>query len=205
MCPVRKDKGANGTKVRALRKAIIPAAVAIVVILSAYVFYGFNGDSFDLSDRQVLLIVSDSMDGDVTEYRIQSFPQDTFVMIRHLSNDEKMDIQVGDVLSFEQKIGSQTVINHHRVIETHITDNISTSYVITRGDNPDIPPSETETVYLDSVNGEVIGTNHATGVVASFIKNHAFIVLSILFVVLALFIIRWMLKDDGTDVNDERK
>ena len=185
--------GIDGFDRKRFYSALGTATVLVIVIFAAYGFYGFNGDSFDLTDRQVLLIVTDSMDGDVTEYAIDSFPEDTFVMIHRLSDSKKMNLEVGDVISFEQTVGSQRILNHHRIIETHFTEDVSTSYVITKGDNPNI--TTTETVYLSEINGEVIGTNHAAGVVASFLKAYWYIVLGVIFAVLALFIIKWALQD----------
>ena len=110
------------------RKTIF-TVIALVIVASFYIytFYDLNGKSFDLSDREALLIVSDSMDGDVTSYDIDSFPKNTFVMVRHLSEQEKLKIEIGDVLSFRYN----GIMDHHRVIETHFDQ----SYVVTHGDN----------------------------------------------------------------------
>jgi len=133
-----------------------------------YTFYNLNGKSFDLSDREALLIVSDSMDGDVTSYDIDSFPKNTFVMVRHLSEQEKLKIEIGDVLSFRYN----GIMDHHRVIETHFDQ----SYVVTHGDNT----HSTENVSLSAINGEVIGTNHWLGVLVSFIKDNFLIVIAVI-------------------------
>lgn len=191
-----KNGSGDESRKRSLRSPILLSGVIIVVALSAYGFYGFNGNSFDLSDRQVLLIVTDSMDGDVKAYSIDSFPKDTFVMVHRLSDDGKRGIEVGDVISFEQMVGSQKVLNHHRVIETHISEDFGTSYVITKGDNPDI--TTTETVSLSSVNGEIIGTNHAAGVVVSFVKENTMIVLGVIFALLAAFVLKWMFSGESS-------
>ena len=194
MADEQKEVSVDGSRKRTVCSALAVTVVIVAAAFAVYGFYGFNGNSFDLSDRQVLLIVTDSMDGDVTEYRIDSFPEDTFVMIHRLSDGGRMGIEVGDVISFEQTVGSQRILNHHRVIETHITDDFETSYVITKGDNPDV--TTTETVYLSSVNGEVIGTNHALGVGVAFMKDHVFVTLGIIFVVFAAFILMWMFRED---------
>ncbi len=152
-------------------KTIVIAVVIVVVLFaSLYVFYDFNGKSFDVSDRQVLLIVTDSMDGDSTEYEIDSFPRDTFVMVKHLSEEEKMQIQVGDVLSFWYN----GILDHHRVIESHLEE----GYVITEGDSPNV--HATENVTLPNINGKVIGTNVWLGHVVSFVKDNFLIVIAII-------------------------
>ena len=147
------------------------AVVALLALVAGYSFYHFNGNSFDLSDRQVLLIVTDSMDGDVTEYEIDSFPKDTFVMIEHLTDEEIHQLQIGDVISFWQG----GILIHHRVVEIHFDE----GYVVTHGDNT----HANETVYLSAINGKVIGTNHAMGVLVSFVKDNFLIVIAVIAIV----------------------
>ncbi len=151
------------------RKTIF-TVIALVIVASfcVYTFYDLNGKSFDLSDREALLIVSDSMDGDVTEYDIDSFPKDTFVMVRHLSEQEKLEVKIGDVLSFRYN----GIMDHHRVIETHFDQ----GYIVTHGDNT----TSTEDVSLSDINGEVIGTNHWLGVLVSFVKDNFLIVIAVI-------------------------
>jgi hypothetical protein len=153
-------------------------AVVIVAALSAYVFYDFNGHSFDVSDREVLLIMTDSMDGDNTEYKIHSFPKNTLVMVKHLSEEEKQDIQIGDVISFHY----ESILIHHRVIELHMDQ----GYVNTQGDNRTVR----ELVYLSDVNGEVIGTSYWLGVLTAFVKTYFFFILAAFCVLMALWIVR---------------
>ncbi len=175
-------------------RAVAIIAVVAVALTSVYVFYDFNGGSFDLSDRQVLLIVTDSMDGDVTEYKIHSFPADTMVMIHHLSDAEKQQIQVGDVISF--RVGS--ILNHHRVIDI---SGIESGTITTKGDNS---PS-TETVALSDVNGEVIGTNHWLGVIVSFVREYIiFIVLAAVFIVASLEIVRWARRPEENSKEEKQ-
>ena len=177
------------------REVFIILAIG-AVIFAGYVVYDLNGHSFDPTDRQMIIIVSDSMDGDVHEYDVDSFKKNTMVMVRHLSDSEKKRIEVGDVLSFWY----EGVLDHHRVIDiSHIGD--ENPYVITKGDNTEKYHSE-ETVYLKDINGEVVGTNHALGVVASFVKDHFLIMLA----VIALFAIAGELvsysknKEKGDDL-----
>ena len=151
------------------RKTVITVAIVVIVAsFCVYTFYDLNGGSFDLSDREALLIVTDSMDGDVTEYDIDSFPKNTFVMVKHLSEEEKLHIQIGDVLSFRYN----GILDHHRVIETHFDQ----GYVVTHGDNT----HSSENVTLSSINGKVIGTNHWLGALVSFVKDNFLIVIAVI-------------------------
>ena len=188
MVPTSGKDSEGGHEKKSLRSPILLSGIIVVAALSAYVFYGFNGDSFDLSDRKALLIVTDSMDGDVTEYKVDSFPEHTMVMVKGLSDSEKQDIQVGDVLSFRQG----NILNHHRVVEVHTDE----GYVITKGDNPNI--TTTEHVELSSVNGEVVGTNHVLGVVVTFVKENAMIVLAVFFALSAAMILAWVFKGESS-------
>ena len=160
---------AEPVKRRNGKKTIIVLAVAVIIAsFCAYTFHDLNGRSFDISDRQVLLIVTDSMDGNVTEYDIDSFPPNTFVMVKHLSEEEKLALKVGDVISFWY--GS--ILDHHRIIET----NFASGTVTTHGDNT----HSNETVKLSEINGQVVGTNHWLGEVVNFVKNNFLIVLALI-------------------------
>ena len=151
------------------RKTIFTVvAMVIVASLCAYTFYDLNGKSFDLSDREALLIVTDSMDGDVKTFNIDSFPRNTFVMVRHLSDQEKLDVKIGDVLSFQYN----GILDHHRVVETHFEQ----GYIVTHGDNT----HSTENVSLASINGEVVGTNHWLGVIVAFVKDNFLLVIAVI-------------------------
>jgi len=154
------------------RKTIFSViAMVIVASLCAYTFYDLNGKSFDLSDREALLIVTDSMDGDVKSFDIDSFPRNTFVMVKHLTDQEKLDVKIGDVLSFQYN----GILDHHRVIETHFDQ----GYVVTHGDNT----HSSENVSLASINGEVVGTNHWLGVLVSFVKDNFLIVIAVIAII----------------------
>ena len=156
------------------REALILLAVA-AIMFAGYTVYDFNGHSFDLRDRQVLLIVSDSMDGDVTQYEVDSFPKDTYVMVHKLDQEEVRDeISVGDVVSFWQG----QILNHHRVIEVDFEH----GFIRTQGDNA--PASEK--VPLENVHGKVVGTNHWLGWLSAFAKEHAIAILVVLFAVVSV-------------------
>jgi len=153
-------------------KTIVTIALAVIVAaFCIYTFYDLNGDSFDLSEREALLIVTSSMDGNVTEYDIDSFPKDTFIMVKHLSEEEKLDIRVGDVLSFQYN----GILDHHRVKELHFDQ----GYVVTHGDNT----TSSENVSLSQINGQVVGTNHWLGVTVSFVKDNFLIVIAVIAII----------------------
>jgi len=184
-----KEGWESGARRRSITRIASTCIILAIAASSAYVFYDLNGDSFNLSDRQILLIVTDSMDGDVNGYQVRSFPADTMVMIRHLSEEEKTQIQVGDVLSFRQG----GILNHHRVVDV---SGIESGHVITKGDNT----SSTETVKLSDINGEVIGTNHWLGAVTVFVKEY-FILLALagIFLYVSYRVLKWALRPEESE------
>ena len=142
-----------------MRPLAIIAVIAILLV-PACVMYELNGDSFDVTDRQVLLIVTDSMDGDVSAYEIDSFPADTLVMVHSLPDHEKRLIREGQVISYYV---DGTLVSH-RVKSIDVEN----STVTVAGDRTGVE----ETVSFDAIEGEVIGTNHVLGVYVAFYKAH---------------------------------
>ena len=135
-------------------------------MLSVSAFYTANGNSLDVRDREVRLIVTDSMDGERMPYSVPTIPKDSLVVVRLISDNEKSELKEGDVVQF--RYGS--VLNHHRVV----SNNVEEGYVITHGDNTD----SNETVYYSAIRGEVMGANHAAGEVVTFVKDYVFVIIA---------------------------
>ena len=151
------------------RKTVVILAVALVLaVLSVSAFYNANGHSLDLRDREVRLIVTDSMDGERMPYSVPTIPKDSLVVVKLISDGEKAELQTGDVIQF--RYGS--VLNHHRVV----TNNVEEGYVITHGDNTD----SDEKVYYSAIRGEVMGANHAAGEVVTFVKTYVFVIIAVI-------------------------
>ena len=148
-------------------KTVVVLAVALVLaVLSVSAFYTANGNSLDVKDREVRLIVTDSMDGERMPYSVPTIPKDSLVVVRLISDDEKSELKEGDVVQF--RYGS--VLNHHRVV----SNNVEEGYVITHGDNTD----SNEKVYYSAIRGEVMGANHAAGEVVTFVKDYVFVIIA---------------------------
>jgi hypothetical protein len=88
-----------------LKSIIILVACACLVGGCVYILYDFNGGSLDLSDREVVLVVTDSMDGDVRGYAVDSFPADTLLMVEHVPDHEKRFLRVGEVITYHTEGG----------------------------------------------------------------------------------------------------
>ena len=174
-------------------KRIVTIIAVIVVFSTVFVtFFTLNGNSADFSHREVRVIITDSMDGEPRdEYEIKTIPKDSLVMVRLLSDSEKEDIQVGDVIQF--RMGN--ILNHHRVIE----NNTEEGYVITQGDNTSSPDPK---ISYDRIRGEVVGVNHALGEIVHFVKTYVFVLLILIVVIfiaskLAQEMIRERKEKDG--------
>ena len=70
-------------------------AVAVIVIVAALGFFiHLNGGSVDLTDREVRVIVTVSMDGPEQLYDIPTVPKGSLVMVKHLSEGEILSLEV---------------------------------------------------------------------------------------------------------------
>jgi len=152
-------------------------ACALIVISCAYVLYDLNGESLDLTDRELVLVVSDSMGGNVTGYEVDSFPADTLVMVEHVLDHEKRFLKVGDVVSYH----SGGALVHHRIVSV----DMKKSVVMVHGDKS----NSNEMVPLENINGKVVGTNHWLGVVTHFIIDNFIVFLAILFVICSVLVV----------------
>jgi len=148
-------------------------ACACILVLSACVIYDLNGSSLDFSDSQFVLIVTDSMDGDVTEYDVDSYPADTVAIIHHVLSHEVRYIKVGDVVAYH----SGGMLITHRVIAI----DTAKSLFVLKGDNA----ASSETVSFEDVEGVVAGTNHVFGAVFSFVRSNALAMVCFIGIILA--------------------
>lgn len=161
------DGRADSTDRRSLHTAFI--AIGSVLILSAvsvYAFYDLNGKSFDIADRELRLIVTDSMEGELMQYDIQTIQKNSLVMVSFLSDGEKEGLKEGDVIQFSYN----GMLNHHRVV----SNDIDGRRVVTKGDNS---PSY-ETVDYSDIKGIVIGENHILGEAIRFAKDYFLVIIA---------------------------
>ncbi len=166
-------------------KTAISAVFAVAIIsFAAYSMYDLNGKSFNFSDSEVRWIVSGSMDADPQPYDIKTIPINSLVMIRHLSQDEVADLQVGDVIAFR----SGSILITHRIISVDQENR----YFITQGDanpSPDAPVS------FDRVTGKIVGVSHWMGIVVHILRDYTIsVVLGTIGVVSGIVAVKSSLK-----------
>ncbi len=147
-------------------KVVIAGLIMIIVTLAgagAYSVYSLNDDSFDLSNREVRLVVTGSMDGEKQDYKISTIPVDSLIMIKLLDENEHCDIRVGDVLAFER--GNKIIV--HRVIEIDDLGNGDYRF-LTKGD---ANATSDGYIYQEAIKGVVIGVSPFSGKLVSLAKE----------------------------------
>lgn len=182
-------------------KQIIAISAVIIVAASAlYVAYDFNDDSFDFSDRQVLLIRTNSMGGNdhPDDCKIGAIPQWSLVMVKKLDTQEEKDaLQKGDVITFIYQ-GRTTV---HRIVEEPVRDvDGHLVQVTTRGDN--VPsPLNTETPTVDQITGVVVGVSVWMGSIVHFIQSSTLLFALIVVIAMVMVSVIW----DIVKINRQKK
>jgi hypothetical protein len=170
-------------------KPLMLIAIVAIIAVTVVVTYDLNGHSLDLRDRQVVLVVTDSMDGDEHSYEIDSFPANTLVMIQHLSEQEKHFLRVGDVASYRE---NGTLVQH-RVVQ------VEDGYVYLHGDNN----HSTERVMIEDIDGKVVGTNWVLGHILAFISSNFLAFLCILFAIGAVAVVYAVFSEGKKEVTAE--
>lgn len=182
---------------RQILKIAVPVIVVVAMVISTGVFlYNFNGHSFDPRDRQILIVPTGSMDGEPLPYDIPTIPTHSLIMVHLLSDDEKKELSIGDVISFRQD-GIEKV---HRIVDIK-TDGT----VITKGDaNKTSDPAIT----ADDIDGKVIGVAPVVGEIVSAVRDFTIrspilivigVILLIIFVYSVIEVVRIVRKGDDEE------
>ena len=150
-------------------KVLSIACVIIALAFAGCIAYDLNGQSFDFSNSHPVLVVSDSMDGDVIGYDIDSFPSNTLVMVQELADYEKGFLREGDVIAYH----NGSMLSVHRVVK------VDDGYVYVHGDNN----HSTEMISVADVEGRIVGASHILGEIASFIGGNVFLFLAVGFAI----------------------
>ena len=135
-------------------------ACALIVVSFACILYDLNGESLDFSDSEVILVVTDSMDGDVSEYAVDSYPADTLAIVKSIPAHEVRLIRVGQVVAYHD--GDKLIT--HRVVDVDLKNHTLTL----KGDNA----TAEEIIGYEDVVGVVVGTNHWLGSAFSTVKSN---------------------------------
>lgn len=154
------------TKEKGRCRRYLPAILVILLVaLSAYALYYLNGDSFDLKNREFVIVVTGSMDGEDTGYEIGSIPVDSLIVVEHVSHDKISSLEIGDVVAYRN--GSMLIV--HRLVSI---DNDNETMVL-KGD----VNTSTETVSFSDVVGKVVDVHPAIGKAMTLLRTKAVFIL----------------------------
>ena len=166
------------------KKKVLNIVVNTIVIV-ILVFVGLitlsiilsNGKGYtNLFGNAYVAVQSDSMEGtsDLYEgaystYTVKGFKKGDLIRIRILNDEQKKNLQVGDVIMFRQSIGGKDQLNTHRIIE------LTANGYKTQGDKAKAEGSSaTETVPYSAVEGQYKGHRLAgLGNVSDFFHSSA--------------------------------
>lgn len=165
------------------RRYLLAILVILLVALSAYALYYLNGDSFDLKNREFVIVVTGSMDGEDTGYEVGSIPVDSLIVVERVSHDRISSLEIGDVVAYRN--GSMLIV--HRLVSI---DNDNETMVL-KGD----VNTSTETVSFSDVVGKVVDVHPAIGKAMTLLRTKAvFILVELACLALVLSSIREIVK-----------
>ena len=154
------------TKEKGWGRRYLPAILVILLVaLSAYALYYLNGDSFDLKNREFVIVVTGSMDGEDTGYEIGSIPVDSLIVVERISHEKISSLEIGDVVAYRN--GSMLIV--HRLVSI---DNDNETMVL-KGD----VNTSTETVSFSDVVGKVVDVHPAIGKAMTLLRTKAVFIL----------------------------
>ena len=139
---------------------IIVAGIVLISLISTTVFFfHFNGDSLNFAGSNILVVPTGSMDGEPKPFDIPTIPEDSIIMVHSLSDGQKNDLAVGDVITFHQ----DRIEKVHRIIEVK-TDGT----LVTKGDANQSPDPA---ITLEEVDGKVVGVAPTVGKIVSSVRD----------------------------------
>ncbi len=187
----------NNSKRSLITKIVVISIVAVLLISTVVFFYSLNGNSLDFTHSELMVVPTGSMDGEPQPYEIPTIPKGSMVMVHMLSDDQKSDLKIGDVVTFYQG-GIHKV---HRIIDI---DEVNGRY-LTQGDANASPDPW---ISFSDVDGKVVGVSVVIGGIVSFIRDAVLktpmlfiigLVLLVLMIYTMIEIIRLIRKGDETE------
>lgn len=142
--------------------------ILIVAVLSVSAICGFiyskNGNSLDLSDTHVRIVITGSMDGEPrNQYDIPSVPVGSLIFISEVPDDEAgrnafySSLKIGDVVTFDytHPVSGDWMVVTHRIVDIVSVDG---HYTFTmQGDTPADDPTNNSVQIVTSDSGDMIG------------------------------------------------
>ena len=99
--------------------AIVIVILVFVALITLSIILSYGKGYTSLFGNAYVAVESDSMEGVYGEnypYEVKGFKKGDLIRVHILSDEEKGDLQVGDVITFYQVINGERVLNTHRII-----------------------------------------------------------------------------------------
>ena len=175
-------------KKKTVKIIVTLAVVAIIAVSVLAVACNLNGGSMDFSNREVRIVLTNSMDHDshsgIVKTNIASLPVGSMIMIHKLDDSGRKELAVGDVISYWKGSSLYT----HRIIEI----NWDKGTVTTRGDNTS---SADAPISVSQIYGKVVGLNTPIGrIVSNIQQNPIFGIALVVQIALLVGVIEYILK-----------
>lgn len=168
----------------------VSALIVLTLLITAVPFImHMNGGSLDITNRELLIVVTDSMDGPPQPYDIQSIPRNSLVMVETISADGIDNLKIGDVIGFRTAVAEGQVFHRIQDIDT------ATKSVTLRGDQSHF----SETVDFDDIISIVRGVDPTLGGMALFIKLNLPYLAALMVMTAVLLHLLDYLRKEGSD------
>ena len=156
-------------KTKKILKILLNIAVyvlfALILLLTVFIVASGNKGYTSIFGTAYVAVESDSMNGD----REDSFQKGALLKLDILSDDEKLKLKEGDIISFYDTIGGKRVINSHRIVE--VWGEGSSRVFVTQGDKMSSPDISRRN--LNDVIGKVKSHTNGLGNLFLFIRTGA--------------------------------
>lgn len=152
---------------------IIAIVLIFVVFMTVSIIRSAGKDYTEFFGYTYLGVETNSMDGDEedSDGYVGSFGKGALLTIRILDENERLELQVGDVVTFYETVNNVRIINSHRIISLGVRmDGIQ--YYKTQGDNPEAAPDDF-TLTSSNVIGIVEGHVEGIGNVVLWVNSSA--------------------------------
>lgn len=144
---------------------IVYVLFALIFLLMILIVTSGGKGYTNIFGTAFVAVETDSMNGD----RDDSFKPGALLKVKILSDEEKYELQVGDIISFYDIIDGRRAINSHRIIEVW-GEGYNRVYT-TQGDNVGLPDANSRTP--DEIIGKVKGHTNGIGKIFLFIRTPA--------------------------------
>ena len=157
----------------------------IVVVAALFVFMTLSSKQSgvpNLFGFSPMNILSDSMKGDKKD----NFDKGDLIIVKKFSDEEKNNLKVGDIITFNEWGGTAMVLNTHRIIE--VKTYADHKMFVTKGDNS--PVKDGDDKGINDIYGKYVTKVSGFGKVLDFLKSTVGFLLCLVLPVFLFFVWR---------------